>query len=157
MLVCLDTGCACVPAANHLTAWPALPPMQAVAQVFDLQNKLVAASAPAEPPVRWIAHSGPGCIDIGAPTAGLGWGGAWGAGLQRSCRHVPGSVHSWHPRPRRLPPAPGACRNSLPRSAGDASGGVARLSDRPFASESAHAQLRLVYPPASAQATPAAA
>lgn len=36
----------------------------AVAQVFDLQNKVVAASAPVEPPVRWVAHTGTSCIDI---------------------------------------------------------------------------------------------
>lgn len=58
--------------------------MQAVAQVFDLQNKLVAASAPVEPPVRWIAHSGAGCIDIGgfAPWAG-GGGTVWCRGWVR--------------------------------------------------------------------------
>jgi hypothetical protein len=42
-----------------------------VAQVFDLQNKVIAASAPVEPPVRWIAHSGPGCIDVGDATCGV--------------------------------------------------------------------------------------
>ncbi|PRW51086.1 vacuolar -sorting-associated 11-like protein isoform A [Chlorella sorokiniana] len=46
-------------------------PGQAVAQVFDLQNKVIAASAPVEPPVRWIAHSGPGCIDVGDATCGV--------------------------------------------------------------------------------------
>lgn len=44
-----------------------------MAQVFDLRNKVVAASAPVEPPVRWIATAAAGCIDIGGWTAGCSW------------------------------------------------------------------------------------
>ncbi len=141
--------------------------LQALAQVFDLQNKLVAASAPVEPPVRWIAHSGPGCIDIGAwagweaaqgwlgPCAGLVHG--WVDWLEGLCllifelvqllRLVASYWHAagmlpYHCRP--LQPSPSAPPPHAPRNpnfpalrlhctcAGDATGGVTRLSERPF-------------------------
>jgi hypothetical protein len=40
----------------------------AAVQVYDLQNKVVAASAPVQAPLRWMAaHTTPGTIDIGGP------------------------------------------------------------------------------------------
>lgn len=54
------------PRAPHL-ATPAWLCSQALAQVFDLQNKVVAASASLEQPMAWLLpHAGGGCIDIGA-------------------------------------------------------------------------------------------
>lgn len=42
-------------------------PLQAVVQVYDLQNKVVAASAPLEQPMAWLLpHEGGACIDVGA-------------------------------------------------------------------------------------------
>ncbi|EFN56788.1 hypothetical protein CHLNCDRAFT_144280 [Chlorella variabilis] len=44
----------------------------AVAQVYDLHNKVVAASAPVAPPVQWVAtHAAPGCIDIADASGGV--------------------------------------------------------------------------------------
>lgn len=43
-------------------------PVQALVQVYDLQNKVVAASAPLEQPLAWLLpHAGGACIDVGAP------------------------------------------------------------------------------------------
>lgn len=46
-----------------------------MAQVYDLRNKVVAATAPVEPPIRWIAATGAGCIDIGEVAFRVGAGG----------------------------------------------------------------------------------
>lgn len=128
---------------------PALPPpypapavqqagaAAATAQVFDLRNKLVAGSAPVEPPVRWIATPATGVIDIG---------GCWAVccaccqlralrsavpccGARLSCApHFPPS-----PMLPRLKSPPAAAPLGHRHRAGDAGGGVVRLSERPLA------------------------
>lgn len=95
-----------------------MQPAAAVAQVLDLKNKVVAASAPLHPPVRWIAAAGAACIDIGAVprlSAGRGRVGMGRrAGAARPCCA------------RADPPRPPTCH------AGDASGGVTRLVEKRF-------------------------
>ncbi|KAL4429983.1 hypothetical protein ABPG77_004353, partial [Micractinium sp. CCAP 211/92] len=45
---------------------------QALVQVYDLQNKVVAASAPLEQPLAWLLpHAGGACIDVGDAAGGV--------------------------------------------------------------------------------------